>query len=146
MPLINKKGIESENPPTIGQWSVDRRRKGINRPKRGYCFTMERTSFGRMESFSFLYIWNQKCSIQYPVLHKYYTAWFSLVRLFSSQVWQNYLFVRKFKSEILKKLWINLKSSLPWSISITSFWGKYVFCMQTVMSLWNHYLASDIHS
>jgi hypothetical protein len=43
---------------------------------------MEQTSFGRMESFSFLYIWNQKCSIQYPVLHKYYTAWFSLVRLF----------------------------------------------------------------
>jgi hypothetical protein len=55
MPLINKKGIESENPPTIGQWSVDRRRKGINKPKRGYCFTMEQTSFGRMESFSFLY-------------------------------------------------------------------------------------------
>jgi hypothetical protein len=25
---------------------------------------MEQTSFGRMESFSFLYIWNQKCSIQ----------------------------------------------------------------------------------
>jgi hypothetical protein len=43
------------------------------------------------------YIWNQKCSIQYPVIHNYYTAWFSLIRLFFfSQVWQNYLFVRKF--------------------------------------------------
>jgi hypothetical protein len=46
-----------------------------------HCFTMGQTSFGRMESFIFLYIWNQKCSIQYPVLHNYYTAWFSLVRL-----------------------------------------------------------------
>ena len=65
---------------------------------------MGQTSFGRMESFIFLYIWNQKCSIQYPVLHNYYTAWFSLVRLFFvSQVWQNDLFVRKFKSEIFKK-------------------------------------------
>jgi hypothetical protein len=56
MPLINKKGIESENRTTIGHWSVERRQKGINKPKRGYCFTMEQTSFGRMESFSFLYI------------------------------------------------------------------------------------------
>jgi hypothetical protein len=45
---------------------------------------MGQTSFGRMESFIFHYIWNQKCSIQYPVLHSYYTAWFSLVRLFFS--------------------------------------------------------------
>jgi hypothetical protein len=35
---------------------------GINKPKRGYCFTMWQTSFGRMESFIYLYIWNQKCS------------------------------------------------------------------------------------
>jgi hypothetical protein len=41
---------------TIGQWSGDRRRKCINKPKRGYCFTMRQTSFGRMESFIFLYI------------------------------------------------------------------------------------------
>ena len=86
---------------------------------------MGQTCVGRMESFIFLYIWNQKCSFQYPVLHNYYTAWFSSVRFFFfSQVWQNYLF--------------------PWSISINSVWGKYVFCIQTVMSLWNHYLASDI--
>ena len=39
MPLINKKAIENENRTTIGQWSIDRRRKGINKPKRGYCFT-----------------------------------------------------------------------------------------------------------
>jgi hypothetical protein len=97
---------------TIGQWSGDRRRQGINKPKRGYCFTMGQTSFGRVESIIFLYIWNQKCSIQYPVLHNYYTAWFSLVKLFVfSQVWQNYLFVRKFKSEISKKL-INWKAPL----------------------------------
>jgi hypothetical protein len=58
------------------------------------------TSFGRMESFILLYIWNQKCSIQYPVLHNYYTAWFFLVRLFFfSQVWQNYLLVRKLSQE-----------------------------------------------
>jgi hypothetical protein len=44
MPLINKKGIESENRTTIGHWSVERRQKGINKPKRGYCFTMEQTS------------------------------------------------------------------------------------------------------
>ena len=56
MPLINKKGIESENRTTIGHWSVERRQKGINKPKRGYCFTMEQKSFERMESFSFLYI------------------------------------------------------------------------------------------
>jgi hypothetical protein len=49
MPLINKKAIENENRTTIGQWSIDRRRKGINKPKRGYCFTMEQTSFGRMK-------------------------------------------------------------------------------------------------
>ena len=42
--------------------------------------------------------------------------------------------------ELKKK---KLKSTPPWSISINSIWGKYVFCMQTVMSLWNHYLASD---
>jgi hypothetical protein len=60
---------------TIGQWSGDK-------PKRGYCFTMGQRGFGRMESFIFLYIWNQKCFIQYPVLHNYYTAWFSLVRFF----------------------------------------------------------------
>jgi hypothetical protein len=55
---------------------------------------MGQTSFGRMESFIFLYIWNQKCSIHYPVLHNYYAAWFSLVRLlFFSQVWQNYLLI-----------------------------------------------------
>jgi hypothetical protein len=52
MPLINKKAIENKNRTTIGQWSVDRRRKGINKPERGYCFTMEQTSFGRMESFT----------------------------------------------------------------------------------------------
>jgi hypothetical protein len=69
---------------TIGQWSGGRRWKGINKPKRGYCVTMGQTSFGKMKSFNFLYIWNQKCSIQYPVLHKYYIAWFSLVRLFFS--------------------------------------------------------------
>jgi hypothetical protein len=51
---IVEKAIENENRTTIGQWSVDRRRKGINKPERGYCFTMEQTSFGRMESFSFL--------------------------------------------------------------------------------------------
>jgi hypothetical protein len=67
---------------TIGKWSDDRHRKGMNKTKRGYCFTMGQTGFGKMESFIFLYIWNQKCSIQYPVLHKYYTAWFSLVRYF----------------------------------------------------------------
>jgi hypothetical protein len=46
------------------------------------CFTMEQTGFERMESFIFLYIWNQKCSIQYSVLHNYYTAWISLVKFF----------------------------------------------------------------
>jgi hypothetical protein len=40
----------------IGQWPSDHRQKGINKPKRGYCFTMEQTSFGRMKSFIFLYI------------------------------------------------------------------------------------------
>jgi hypothetical protein len=39
MPLINKKGIESENRTTIGHWSVEHRQKGINKPKMGYCFT-----------------------------------------------------------------------------------------------------------
>ena len=56
MPLINKQGIKSENRTTMGQWSVERRRKGINKPKTGYNITMEQTSFGRMESFSFLSI------------------------------------------------------------------------------------------
>jgi hypothetical protein len=43
---------------------------------------MGQTGFGRIESFIFRCIWNQKCFIlvQYPVLHNYYTAWFSLVR------------------------------------------------------------------
>jgi hypothetical protein len=45
---INKKGIESENRTTIGHWSVEHRQKGINKPKRGYCFTMEQTNFGRI--------------------------------------------------------------------------------------------------
>jgi hypothetical protein len=106
-----------------------------------YYRLWKKTSFGRMESFIFLYIWNQICSVQYPVLHNYYTAWFSLVRiLFFSQVWQNYLFVRTFKSEIFKKkIWINLKSTpsditvciqntyFPQTLSIDIFQGGVLF-------------------
>jgi hypothetical protein len=107
---------------------------------------MRQTSFGRMKSFIFLYIWNQKCSIQYLVLHTYYTAWFSLVRLFFSLPSLPKLFIcgkiliRNINKNIHK---FEKHPSLKY-IYINSFWGKYVLCMQTVMSLWNRYLASDI--
>jgi hypothetical protein len=79
----------------------------------------ERQVLGERNHLFFLYIWNQTCFIQYPVLHKFYTAWFSLVRLFLfSQVWQNYLSVRKFISEILKKKYIAML------IYVKIFWGK----------------------
>ena len=80
LPLFNKnnrkqKSQKSQDSPflhvTNRQRSGDRRRKRKNKPKRSYRFTMGQASFGRMESFIFLYIWNQKCSIQYPVLHMY---------------------------------------------------------------------------
>jgi hypothetical protein len=61
----------------VSQWHYSLHTKYIFSSNAIYRYTW------RMESFSFLYIWNQKCSIQYPVLHKYYTAWFSLVRIFS---------------------------------------------------------------
>jgi hypothetical protein len=55
-------------------------------------------------SFFFFNIWNQKCSIQYPVLHNYYTAWFSLVRLLCfSQIWQNIYLCRNLNQKYLKK-------------------------------------------
>jgi hypothetical protein len=39
-------------------------------------------TLGRSTSFFLILLFYQKCSIQYPVLHNYYTAWFSLVRFF----------------------------------------------------------------
>jgi hypothetical protein len=102
--LFNKNRKSHDFCTTIGQWSGDRRRKGLNKPKRGYRYTMGQTSFGRMESFIFLYIWNQKCSIQYPVLHKYYTAWFSLDYFFSPKSGKIIYLWKNFISEILKKI------------------------------------------
>jgi hypothetical protein len=120
-----------------------RRRPPHHWPIMGYCFTMRQTGFGRMKSFIFLYTWNQKCSIRYPVLHNYYTAWFSFVRLFFfSQVWQNYLFVRKSKSEIfryiffsfryLKQLKINITGQIMVSQLHYSLHTKYIFSSNAI--------------
>jgi hypothetical protein len=98
----------------VSQWHYSLHTKFIF--SRGYCFTMVQTSFGRMESFIFLYIWNQKCSIQYPVLHNYYTAWFSLVRFFSlSQVWQ-----RSFEGDVIATFVFNC------SLSVSDY-RRYIF-------------------
>jgi hypothetical protein len=81
-----------------------------------------------MESFIFLYIWNQKCSIQYPVLHNYYTAWL----FFSPKSGKIIYLCENFSFWCLKQLKINITGQIMVSQWHYSLHAKYIFSSNAI--------------